>query len=209
MKTISLIILAVLCHQFNIYSQSSVYFCRATQAVGWCYNSVNSGDCAYQECVKVGGKFPELIVTCSGKGWGVIVEGKNSSNLRVVGVGCGYDIYENAYNRAVTEIYNAGCVITPTEVIRWDDATNKDNTNINIEYTDISGTWTYVSGKDTKTATITQDGKNFTFKAQTFEFTAKFISKYEWIDDLNIPGKVINNNTMQYGDTFTFILTKK
>lgn len=108
MKRILLITSVLLFTGIGSYAQTSVYVCSQTGAYGYCYGNASASQCAYNNCIRYGGKSPYAVVSVASKGYGAIALGTNASGTRVVGAAAGYDNLEDAKNRARRECQNYG-----------------------------------------------------------------------------------------------------
>lgn len=88
--------------------QSAVYVCSENGAWGCCYGYSNVTTCAYNKCMSEGGRYPQLIVSTNGKGYGAVAVGRGSDGRQIVGAAVGYNNLEDAKARAVAECRNRG-----------------------------------------------------------------------------------------------------
>lgn len=68
------------------FSQTAVYFCPNTGAVGYAVNHKKFITKGYKECVKMGGTNPKLVIQSTTSGYGAIAIGYASDGGRVIGV---------------------------------------------------------------------------------------------------------------------------
>lgn len=120
MKKLLFSLLFLLSLQF-CYSQSSVYYCSNTGAIGYAYGNYYSQTNAYNFCRNYGGTNPYLIVTTNYKGYGVIVIGYNANGVKVIGSGVGYATYNQALNVANSMCISYGGMYNRTVFANWLD----------------------------------------------------------------------------------------
>ncbi len=113
------------------FSQTTVYVCSTNGSYGFCYGNQNTGICAYNECIKRGGKTPYVILNYPGKGYGAIAIGKSDNGKQVVGASAGYPDYKSAINRAKEECKLKGG-INPNITHTFFDKKNKEKDKENI-----------------------------------------------------------------------------
>ena len=89
------------------FSQTSVYFCKQTGAIGYCVGDSYVNTCAYDKCIYFGGYNPQNLISTYSKGYGAIAIGYNNGN-RVVGASAGWETLEQAKQAARNSCYNAG-----------------------------------------------------------------------------------------------------
>ena len=74
-------------------AQSAVYFCSETGNYGFCYGAASemaARECAYTNCIKMGGTQPEVKEFTTQKGYGAICVGADYLDQKVIGVAVGY-----------------------------------------------------------------------------------------------------------------------
>lgn len=120
MKKLLFSILFLLSLQF-CYSQSAVYMCPRTGAVGFAYGNFSAGTAAYNSCINYGGTNPYLVASTNYKGYGVIVVGYTATGARVVGTGVGYSTYSAAFNAANNMCISYGGIYNRAEYVNWLD----------------------------------------------------------------------------------------
>ncbi|MBN1633687.1 MAG: hypothetical protein JW917_05945 [Ignavibacteria bacterium] len=112
MKKITLLILffTITIIYTNSYSQSAVYFCNKTGAVGFAYGySYNEViEMGKEACIEFGGQNPQLVVATQNKGYGAIVLGKDENGSLVVGAAVGISKYQDAVDEAFKACNNLG-----------------------------------------------------------------------------------------------------
>jgi hypothetical protein len=89
-------------------AQTSVYVCSTNGTYGYCYGKPDVKTCAYNECIKFGGKTPNSILSVSAKGYGAIAVGKKSDGGQVVGAAAGYEKLTDAILAAIEACKNQG-----------------------------------------------------------------------------------------------------
>lgn len=74
-------------------AQSAVYFCSQTGNYGFCYGASSemaARECAYTNCIKMGGTQPQVQNFTPKKGYGAICVGTDYVDEKVIGVAMGY-----------------------------------------------------------------------------------------------------------------------
>lgn len=92
-------------------AQSAVYFCTMTGNYGFCYGAANemaARECAYSNCVKMGGSQPVVQEYSSKKGYGAICVGTDYLDSKVIGVAMGYATQDEADEAARQNCEDAG-----------------------------------------------------------------------------------------------------
>ncbi|AUD06119.1 hypothetical protein [Spirosoma pollinicola] len=93
---------------WQVKGQAAVYVCSENGAWGSCYGYSNVTTCAYNKCINEGGRYPQLIVSTNGKGYGAVAIGRGSDGRQIVGAAVGYSNLEDAKERAMAECRNRG-----------------------------------------------------------------------------------------------------
>lgn len=106
LRTIILLFFVLL--NTSIFSQTTVYVCTTNGAYGFCYGTNSTSSCAYNNCIKHGGKTPSVILSHYGKGYGAIAIGKGEDGQQIVGASAGYDNLGDAKIRAKEECARRG-----------------------------------------------------------------------------------------------------
>ncbi len=107
-KQIIVIIGILFTSTVSLYSQSCVYYCRETGAAGWAYGSDNCCEVAREECIKAGGKSPEIVISSRSSGYGAIYFGTSADGRDIVGASAGYPSLEEAKEVAKSECIQRG-----------------------------------------------------------------------------------------------------
>ncbi len=92
-------------------AQSAVYFCSETGQYGFCYGAASemaARECAYTNCVKMGGSQPIVQDFGSKKGYGAICIGTDYLDTKVIGVAMGYSTQDEADEAARQQCEDAG-----------------------------------------------------------------------------------------------------
>lgn len=108
---------------YNIaFSQSAVYFCTKTGAVGlaygYSYDSVLV--MAKDACIEYGGENPRLVVSTQNKGFGAIVLGTDENGSLVIGAAVGRSKEQDAVDEALKACNNLGAIKSNLEKT-WND----------------------------------------------------------------------------------------
>jgi hypothetical protein len=102
------------------FSQTAVYMCTSTGAVGYAYGTYNVKNIAYSNCIDAGGYSPFLVTYNPSKGYGSLAVGVDIDGLRVIGVASGYDDLQDAIVAArLTAIKNGGINVYTQDT--WSD----------------------------------------------------------------------------------------
>lgn len=106
----------------NSFSQSAVYFCNKTGAVGFAYGYTYKEvlDMGKDACIEFGGQNPQLVVATQNKGYGAIVLGKDENGSIVIGAAVGISNYQDAVDEATKACNNLGAKSTSLEKT-WHD----------------------------------------------------------------------------------------
>ncbi len=98
MKKLSfLFILPILCCYLQLGAQTAVYYCSETGYYGYCYGTSDVGNCAYNNCLREGGRSPRLIGSIvNQKGYGAIALGRNANGIQTIGAAAGQSTQEKA-----------------------------------------------------------------------------------------------------------------
>lgn len=104
------------------FSQSAVYFCNKTGAVGFAYGYTYNEvlDMGKDACIEFGGKNPQLVVSTQNKGYGAIVLGKDENGSMVIGAAVGMSKYQDAVDEAIRACKSLGAKETSLEKT-WQD----------------------------------------------------------------------------------------
>lgn len=81
-------------------AQSAIYLCTTTGTYGYCYGNNYVSTCAYENCIKNGGKHPTQITYSSRKGYGAIATGRDFNGVPIVGAAAGCKTEEEAIKNA-------------------------------------------------------------------------------------------------------------
>jgi hypothetical protein len=122
-KLIIIFLLTITALIYNkAHSQSAVYFCSKTGAVGFAYGySYNEVlEMGKDACFEYGGQNPQLVVSTQNKGYGAIVLGKDDNGSMVIGAAVGMSSYQNAVDEATKACKNLGAKETSLEKT-WQD----------------------------------------------------------------------------------------
>ncbi len=122
-KIILLILLTIAALSYNkAHSQSAVYFCSKTGAVGFAYGYTYNEvlEMGKDACIEFGGQNPQLVVSTQNKGYGAIVLGKDENGSIVIGAAVGMASYQDAVDEATRACKNLGAKETSLEKT-WQD----------------------------------------------------------------------------------------
>lgn len=122
-KIILLILLTITALSYNkAHSQSAVYFCSKTGAVGFAYGYTYNEvlEMGKDACIEFGGQNPQLVVSTQSKGYGAIVLGKDENGSIVIGAAVGMASYQDAVDEATRACKNLGAKETSLEKT-WQD----------------------------------------------------------------------------------------
>lgn len=122
-KIILLILLTITALSYNkAHSQSAVYFCSKTGAVGFAYGYTYNEvlEMGKDACIEFGGQNPQLVVSTQNKGYGAIVLGKDENGSIVIGAAVGMASYQDAVDEATRACKNLGAKETSLEKT-WQD----------------------------------------------------------------------------------------
>jgi len=107
----------------KLNAQSAVYFCSETGQYGFCYGAATdmaARECAYTNCIKMGGTKPIVQEFTNQKGFGAICVGTNYLDEKVIGCAMGYDTQDEADKAARQQCEdNGGYKIKVKE--QWND----------------------------------------------------------------------------------------
>lgn len=96
-KSFLLLVLPLLFFSIQLNAQSAVYYCSETGYYGYCYGTPDAQDCAYNNCVKYGGKSPRLVGSIIyQKGYGAIALGRTANGGKAIGAAAGQSTQEKA-----------------------------------------------------------------------------------------------------------------
>lgn len=96
-------VLSILLTTVKSSAQSAVYFCSTTGLYGFCYaedSEMAARECAYNNCIKMGGSQPVLVDYSSSKGFGAICIGEDYLGNKIIGVAFGSDTQDEADEEA-------------------------------------------------------------------------------------------------------------
>jgi len=104
------------------YSQSAVYFCSKTGAVGFAYGFSYDEvlEMGKEACIEFGGINPQLVVSSEKKGYGAIVLGYDENGSKVIGAAVGFENYQDAVDEAFNACYFLGAKNASLEKT-WND----------------------------------------------------------------------------------------
>lgn len=92
-------------------AQCAVYFCSETGQYGYCYGAASemaARQCAYTNCIKMGGSKPIVEDFTSSKGFGAICIGTDYLDEKVIGCAVGYDTQAEADEAAKQKCEDQG-----------------------------------------------------------------------------------------------------
>jgi len=90
-------------------AQTAVYYCGETGYYGYCYGKVDAQNCAYNACIKSGGKSPRLVGSVVyNKGYGAIALGKTSYGGNALGASAGLGSQDEADRTAINFCRQSG-----------------------------------------------------------------------------------------------------
>lgn len=122
-KIILIIIITITAFIYSkAHSQSAVYFCNKTGAVGFAYGYTYNEvlEMGKDACLEFGGQNPQLVVSSQNKGYGAIVLGKDENGSIVIGAAVGMANYQDAVDEAIRACKNLGAKETSLEKT-WQD----------------------------------------------------------------------------------------
>ena len=160
-------------------AQTTVYVCTSNGAYGYCYGNKNTSGCAYNECIKHGGKTPSVILSHSGKGHGAIAIGKGANGEQIVGASAGYSNSSGAIARAKQECAKKGGKGIYIDKTFFDDKEKEEEKEESTKKKKVEDD--FWNGKEEKTSSSNKsksdfwDGKGS--RSEEADFDANTISK--------------------------------